>query len=334
MQNILVIGGAGYIGSHAAKCLKQKGYNPIVLDDLSTGHRRSVLFGDFVEASYCDKDAVASTLKKYQIQTVMHFGAKALVGESIENPLYYYRENVGGANSLLEAMKEAQVNRIIFSSTCATFGEPSGVPIHERLPQNPVNPYGQTKLVVEKMLADADRAHGIKYVILRYFNAAGADPEGQLGEDHQPETHLIPRVLQSCLGIEKQFKVFGNDYATPDGSCVRDYVHVNDLAAAHLKAIEYLNQNNTSNDFNLGTENGYSVFQIVDEVEKVTGKKVPYTLAPRRIGDPAVLVADARKAKETLSWTPNYSLQEIISTAYQWHRKAIQTKSESPQLHL
>lgn len=320
---ILIIGGAGYIGSHTAKLLHKKGYKPIVLDDLSTGHRQAVRHGSLHEGSYNDASQVERVLREHKIGTVMHFGAKALVGESVENPLLYYSSNVGGTLSILAAMRGAGASNIIFSSTAATFGEPSpqDVPIHERVAQSPVNPYGRSKLFAERILRDMDAAYGIKSGILRYFNAAGADPERELGEDHRPETHLIPRVLAVALGREERLTVHGSDYPTPDGSCVRDYIHVNDLAAAHIQAMELLWEKRESFDFNLGTEHGYSVLEVIRTAEKVTGRKIPYEVGPRRPGDPPVLVADSAKAHRTLGWRAGFDLAGMIETAYQWMEK-------------
>lgn len=314
-RSILVVGGAGYIGSHMAKFLSKRGYEPVTLDDLSTGHHEAVRFGPLYEGSYDDVDLVEKVLKRHNISTVMHFGAKALVAESVAAPLLYYSANVAGTLKLLQGMIRADVKNFIFSSTCATFGNPTEVPIHERLPQKPINPYGQSKLMIEHVLKDMKQAYGINSAVLRYFNAAGADPEGELGELHENETHLIPLVLQTALGRRPKITVYGSDYPTPDGSCIRDYIHVNDLADAHLRALELIAEKKESYDFNLGSEKGYSVFDVINTVEKVTGCPVTREIGPRRPGDPPTLVADSTKAKSMLDWTCEHSLELIVRTA-------------------
>lgn len=320
-EAILVVGGAGYVGSHVAKLLHKQGYTPVVLDDLSTGHRGAVKFGPFVQGSCADAALVEKTLREHRIRTIMHFGAKALVGESIEKPLEYYSANVGSTLKLLEAALRAGVKRLIFSSTCATFGQPDEVPIHEGVAQQPVNPYGWSKFFVERILKDLHAAHGLQSALLRYFNAAGCDPDGELGELHTPETHLIPRALAAALGRGERLTVFGDDYPTSDGSCVRDYVHVNDLAWAHIQAMELLAKHDSSYDFNLGTTRGHSVFEVLKTVEKVTGRAVPFDVGPRRPGDPPVLVADASKAEKILGWKPEHDLESVVRTAARWMKE-------------
>lgn len=320
-EEILVVGGAGYIGSHTAKILHKRGYKPTILDNLTTGHRAAARYGNFVEGSYDDVALVERVLREHKIQTVMHFGAKALVGESIEKPLLYYSANVSGTVNLLTAMRNVGIKHFVFSSTCATFGEPAEVPIHEGVAQNPVNPYGQSKLFVERILRDLHFSHGFNSAVLRYFNAAGCDPDGELGEDHAPETHLIPRALKAAIGQEAELVINGNDYPTKDGSCVRDYVHVNDLAEAHIKAMELMWKSNSSYDFNLGTERGYSVLEVADTIERVTGNKLKRRMGPRRPGDPPALVADSSKARTVLGWTPQHDLDSIVRSAYDWMKK-------------
>ncbi|MEW6056195.1 MAG: UDP-glucose 4-epimerase GalE [Bdellovibrionota bacterium] len=320
-ESILVVGGAGYIGSHTAKLLEKRGYRPVILDDLSTGHQPAARSLPFYQGSYHDTSLLKTILTDHKINTVMHFGAKAIVGESVANPLLYYSANAGGTLRLFEAMIDAGAGHFIFSSTCATFGEPKEVPIHENVTQSPVNPYGQSKLFVEKILKDIHKAHKINSVILRYFNAAGADPDGELGEDHKPETHLIPKAIQVALGREKKLTVNGKDYPTKDGTCIRDYVHINDLADAHIRAMEYLWKNPSCSDFNLGSEKGFSVLEVIEAVSKTAGKPVAHEFGPRRPGDPPVLIADSKKAKQVLGWAPKFSLEEIVATAYRWTKE-------------
>lgn len=317
-ETVLVVGGAGYIGSHTAKMLAIQGYEPVILDNLSTGHRAAAQGFEFHEGDYHDTAAVAKLLKTRKISTVMHFGAKALVEESVRDPLLYYDANVAGSVALLRAMREAGCARIVFSSTCATFGVPKIVPINETATQAPINPYGRSKLFVEGVLKDVAAAHGLRFAILRYFNAAGADPEGKLGEDHEPETHLLPRAIKAVLGRGPKLTVFGTDYPTPDGSCVRDYIHVNDLADAHIRAMEHVKSRNESLELNLGTEKGHSVLEVVHALEKITGRKVDYELGLRRPGDPPSLVADSTKARTTLGWSCRFDFESIVRTAYEW----------------
>ncbi|WP_428057764.1 UDP-glucose 4-epimerase GalE [Candidatus Avelusimicrobium fimicolum] len=323
MKNILVIGGAGYIGSHMVRMLAKQGYNPVVFDNLSKGHREAVANYPFELGDLGDKARLTEVFKKYGIEAVMHFAAFAEVGESVKEPSKYYHNNVAKVLDLLDALVENDIKYFVFSSTAATFGEPVRPKIDESHPQNPINPYGNTKLMVEKILADFDTAYGLKATALRYFNASGADDSGEIGESHNPETHLIPIVLQAAAGKRVSIKMFGTDYPTPDGTCVRDYVHVNDLARAHILALEKMFKDNVSERFNLGSGNGFSVAEIVKEAKRITGIDFTVEKAPRRDGDPAVLVADSAKAERILGWKPQYNLTRIIETAWNWeqHRK-------------
>jgi len=317
---ILVTGGAGYIGSHTVKALLLEGRDVVVFDSLELGHRDAVLGGELVEGNLLDKDAVDAVFNKYPIDAVVHFAAYASVGDSMVSPDKYFTNNIEGGLNLVNAMREHGVGRIIFSSSAATYGEPMGVPIDESHPQNPTNPYGETKLMFEKILKWYDVAYGIKSVSLRYFNAAGADPEGKIGEDHTPEGHLIPIILQTLLGQRENVKVFGCDWDTPDGTCVRDYIHVTDLADAHLRALAALERGAETGAYNLGNGDGQSVKQMIDAAEEVTGKKVPWMAAPRRPGDPAKLVASSKKLKNELGWQPKYpDVRTIIEHAWRWH---------------
>ena len=317
---MLVTGGAGYIGSHTCKMLAAAGYEPVVFDNLAAGHREAVRFGDLVEGDIADTAAVRVAIRRYGIQAVMHFAAFLDVGESVREPARYYRNNVGGALSVLDAMAAESVSLFVFSSTCATYGEPIETPIAETHPQQPVNSYGETKLTIERALPHFERAYDLRSMSLRYFNAAGADPDGELGEDHSPEIHLIPRALEAANG-GRGLQVFGDDYPTPDGTCLRDYVHVTDLADAHVKALEALAETGRSGAYNLGTGRPHSVRDVIGAVERVTGRRVPWTLAPRRSGDPAVLYAAPQKAQSELHWKPSYpDLEVIVRTAWDWHR--------------
>jgi UDP-glucose 4-epimerase len=324
-STILVTGGAGYIGSHAVLALQNAGYRVVVLDNLVYGHRdlvQNVLNVDLIVGHTSDRALLDTLFQTYPIEAVMHFAAYAYVGESVENPAKYYENNVVGTLSLLEAMVAANVNKLVFSSTCATYGLPTTVPMPEEHSQHPINPYGTSKWMVERMLADFDMAYGLKSVCFRYFNAAGADPQARLGEDHNPETHLIPLVLFAALGIRDSVSIFGTDYPTTDGTCVRDYIHVSDLADAHVLGLEYLRQQKTSNVFNLGNGNGFSVREVIDMAKQVTGVDFTVKLGDRRPGDPPMLVGSAQKAKEILHWSPQYAdLQSIITHAWQWHQK-------------
>jgi UDP-glucose-4-epimerase GalE len=317
---VLVTGGAGYIGSHAAKALHRAGYRVIVFDNLGSGHREAVKYGAFVAGDVTDLGAVRNALEAHEIFAVMHFAAFLDVGESVRAPAKYYRNNVVGALTVLEAMAAASVEYFVFSSTCAIYGEPIETPIAETHPQQPINSYGETKLSVERALPHFDRAYGIRSVALRYFNASGADPDGELGEDHAPEIHVIPRAIDAATG-GAGLTVFGDDYPTPDGTCLRDYVHVADLADAHVRSLETMVETGKSRAYNLGTGHPHSVREVIDTVGRVTGRRVPWTLGARRPGDPAVLFASAHRAQAELHWTPRYpDLETIVRTAWQWHR--------------
>lgn len=319
-QSILVTGGAGYIGSHASKALARAGYLPVVFDNLSRGHREAVRWGPFVKGDLADRSCLRAALAEHRVVAVMHFAAFAEVGQSVANPALYYRNNLVGTLSLLDAMREAGVSEIVFSSTCAIYGTPEAVPIGESAPHRPVNPYGETKLAIERALHWYDDAYGIRSVSLRYFNAAGADLGGELGEAHEPETHLIPLVLKAALGQKPHIEVYGTDYPTPDGTAIRDYVHVDDLATAHLRALEHLRAEGASIAANLGTGHGHSVREVIAAVERIGGRPVPTRAAARRPGDPPALVADPGLAAELLGWRPKYSdLETIIGTALAWH---------------
>lgn len=324
-MTILVTGGAGYIGSHSVLTLQNAGYEVIVLDNLVYGHQdlvENVLKTKLIVGDTCDRALLRQIFADYNIDAVMHFAAYAYVGESVTKPAKYYQNNVVGTFTLLEAMVEAGVHNFVFSSTCATYGVPDSVPIKEEQPQNPINPYGATKLMVERILQDFSIAYDFRSVCLRYFNAAGADPGGKLGEDHNPETHLIPLVLQTALGHRPSISIFGTDYDTPDGSCVRDYIHVLDIAQAHILALEYLLKDGKTDVFNLGNGNGFSVKQVIETARKITGREIPAELSDRRPGDPPALVGSGAKAQKILGWQPQYSnLEDIITHAWQWHQK-------------
>lgn len=313
---ILVTGGAGYIGSHCCKALAQQGATPVVIDNLSRGHADAVRWGPLIKADLRDTETLLKTLRDEKIEAVVHFAALAYVGESVEQPQTYYDNNVGGMISLLGAMQRAEVDKIVFSSSCATYGVPDQVPIAETTPQAPINPYGRTKLICEWMLEDAAQATGLRYAALRYFNAAGADPEGELAEHHFPETHVIPLALMAALGTGKPLSVFGTDYPTADGTCIRDYIHVDDLARAHVLALKSLHADGQSLKLNLGTGRGTSVRQVLDAVERVTGRKVPVIEAPRRPGDPPELVADPARAEEVLGFRTRWNdIDDIVGHA-------------------
>ena len=320
-KNILVVGGAGYIGSHMCKYLSKHGYVPVVLDNLECGHRQAVKWGPFFEGAMDDRHLLRRIFKEYPIASVMHFAAFCYVGESMAVPAKYYQNNVASAITLLETMVEESIESFIFSSSCATYGEPQQIPISEEHPLEPINPYGRTKLMVEQILEDFRMAYGLESVSLRYFNAAGADPEGELGEDHDPETHLIPLVLQTALGQRPQIEVFGDDYPTKDGTCIRDYIHIEDLARAHFLALERLLNGQPGGVFNLGNGAGFSVQEVIDIARKKTGKSIPVKIVERRLGDPAVLVGSSSKAFHELGWKPKFpELEGIIATAWNWHQ--------------
>lgn len=321
MRQILVCGGAGYIGSHMVKLLAERGYDVTVLDNLSTGHREAVLSGRLIEGDLLDKSCLSRIFEQKKFDAVMHFSALSLVGESVRNPYLYYENNVVGALNLISAMKRAGADHLIFSSSASVYGEPEESPVTESQPVKPVNPYGASKAMVERMLADSASGYGLRSVSLRYFNAAGADPSTQIGESHHPETHLIPNLLQAAL-TGSAANVFGSDYDTRDGTCIRDYVHVNDLAQAHLLAMEYIESQPGAHSFNLGSDTGYSVLETAEAVKRVTGKAVKLVSAARRSGDPATLVASSRMAHEILRWKPAFSdLDAIVETAWRWQCK-------------
>ena len=332
-KKILVTGGAGYIGSHTNKLLNQLGYETVVLDNLSNGRREMVKWGTFIEGDLSDGYSLDSIFSNYKIDTVVHFAAFAYVGESVYNPDLYYKNNVVNTLNLLNAMRKHNIKKIVFSSTCATFGNPNELPVKEDHIQLPLSPYGRTKLMMEQILKDFDVAYGIKHVILRYFNASGADPDMEIGEYHQPETHLIPLVIESALYQTNPIKIFGNDYPTPDGTCIRDYIHVTDLADAHVKAITFLEKHNRSNDFNLGNGKGFSVMDVIKMVESLVGKSAIKQFVDRRQGDPSVIVGSSEKALKELDWKPQFnSLESIVSTALNWHR--VRSKNEKDVIDL
>ena len=323
-QTILVTGGAGYIGSHAVKALQQVGYEVLILDNLVYGHQdiAETLGAELIVGDTNDRNLVDKLFSDRQISAVMHFAAYAYVGESVSQPDKYYRNNVVGTLSLLEAMVAANIKIVVFSSTCASYGVPKQTPITEDHPQAPINPYGATKLMVERILQDFDVAYGLKSVIFRYFNAAGADPNGAIGEDHNPETHLIPLVLQTALGKREAITVFGSDYATADGTCIRDYIHVSDLAEAHVLGLQYLLNGNKSEIFNLGNGNGFSVKEVIDAAKQITGKPINVVYGDRRAGDPPALVGSSEKVRTVLNWQPKYAdINLILQHAWQWHQK-------------
>ena len=330
MSAVLVAGGAGYVGSHTVLALAEAGYDVVIYDDLSAGHRESVdrIARSFpgrsirlVQGEIGDRAGVLAALRESAATAVLHFAARLLVGESVAQPLGYYRTNVTGTLAVLAAMSDAGVTRFVFSSTAATFGEPETSPIDETHPQRPINPYGETKLAVERALPHVEKAHGIRWTALRYFNASGADPEGRIGEDHDPEEHLIPRAIAATQG-GTPLTVFGDDYPTPDGTCVRDFVHVCDLADVHVAALRALEADGPSGAYNLGNGEGVSVRQVIDSVARVVGRPVPHSIGPRRPGDPARLVASSARVKRELRWTPRFpGLDAIVETAWQWHRR-------------
>ncbi|NLW60632.1 MAG: UDP-glucose 4-epimerase GalE [Firmicutes bacterium] len=320
-MKVLVTGGAGYIGSQVVLDLVREGHEPVVLDNLVKGHRKAVLYGTFVQGDINQFDLVTELMAKEKIEAVIHLAAHSLVGESVKNPAKYFRNNIANGQVLLDAMVSSGVKYIVFSSTAAVYGEPEQVPIPEDHPKRPTNPYGFSKLTFEGMLRFYEEAYGLRYISLRYFNAAGADPEAEIGEDHDPETHLIPIVLKTALGIREQIELYGTDYPTPDGTCIRDYIHVADLSQAHLLALKALADGKESTIYNLGNGQGYSNKEVIETARRVTGKEIKVVDGPRRPGDPAVLVASAEKIRAELGWQPKYpDLEEIIATAWRWHQ--------------
>ena len=321
-EYILILGGAGYIGSHVNKELTKKGYGTLVFDNLVNGHKEFIKWGDFIQGDLENIEELRLVFKKYSIKAVMHFAGFAYVGESVVDPQKYYLNNLKNTINLLQVMLEYNVKYIIFSSSCATYGNPLKIPIEENHPQNPINPYGQTKLMIEKILKDYSIAYGLKYVSLRYFNAAGADIDCEIGEWHEPETHLIPIALDAAIGKREGVKIFGTDYDTKDGTCIRDYIHVTDLADAHILALEYLMDGGESEIFNLGNGNGFSVKEVIEKAMKITGNNIKIFPEKRRVGDPVVLIGSSKKARETLLWTPKYdNIEFIIETAWGWHKR-------------
>ena len=319
-MKVLVVGGAGYVGSHTVRLLLAQGHEVWVYDNLSLGHRESVPAGRLIEGNLTDRALLMQVMRDKEIEAVMHFAAYALVGESVQHPAMYYQNNVIATFELLEAMRAVGVWRFVFSSTTATYGQPEKMPISEDTPQNPINPYGFTKLVVERALADYAHAYGFGVAALRYFNASGASSDASIGEDHDPESHLIPIVLQVALGQRPHISIFGTDYPTEDGTCIRDFIHVEDLATAHLAALQKL-QPNSVLQMNLGTGVGHSVQQVIEACRKITGHAIPAVIAPRRAGDPACLIADSSKAQRELNWKPKYvSIESIVETAWKWHQ--------------
>ncbi len=319
---ILITGGAGYIGSHAVKEASRFGFNPVTFDNLSMGHRWAVRSGKFVKGDLADRSGLVRTFRRYKPKAVMHFASHINVGESVVDPQKYYRDNLTNAMNLFSVMLQEKVKYFILSSTCAVYGDPVKVPMPENHPKNPVNPYGDSKRMLEKILEWYDGAYGLKSTFLRYFNASGADASGELGEAHDPESHLIPLVLDAAAGRRKHITIFGRNYPTPDGTCIRDYIHVTDLASAHFLALKRMMRTNKSDFFNLGTGKGYSVREVIRWTEKLTGLKVPVLVGPRRAGDPPRLVAQSQKAKKVLKWKPQHSsLENILRTAWAWHQK-------------
>ena len=320
-MRILVTGGAGYIGSHFVRMVSKSNDEVIVADNLSRGHQESIPNGvQFEKVDIRDAEKISEVIRKYSPEAVVHFAAFAYVGESVEHPELYYQNNVVGSYNLIRAASENKVKYFVFSSTCSVYGNPAKVPISEETQTNPINPYANTKLMIEMMLKDFQSAYGMKHVSLRYFNAAGADDSGEIGESHNPEPHLIPIVLEAANGKREKVSVFGNDYKTPDGTCIRDYIHVNDLNDAHVKALGFLAKGNESTIINLGTGAGNSVMEIIKTAESITGKKIEFKISERRKGDPAILVADNAKALKVLSWKPKYTIDDIIRTAWSWHQ--------------
>lgn len=321
MTNVLVVGGAGYIGAHTCLDLSNKGFTPVVYDNLSNGHAEFVKWGVLEQGDIRDRTRLDAVIRKYQPTAVVHFAALIEVGQSVKDPMEFFENNVGGTLTLLGVLQAAGIERLVFSSTCATYGLPEAIPMGETHPQLPINPYGRSKLIVEQILGDLDRYKAFRSVVLRYFNAAGADPEGRIGEWHSPETHAIPLAIEAALGRRPGFKVFGSDYDTRDGTCVRDFVHVMDLADAHSRAVRYLLDGGDSVALNLGTGDGTTVSELLATVERVSGRRFPIDNVERRIGDSPVLVADNAKAKSVLGWAPSYDLNSIVETAWNWHSR-------------
>ena len=320
-MRVLVTGGAGYIGSHTVRRLLKKGHEVVILDNLSRGHAESVPSNVlFEKADLLDRESLKKVFSNHEFDAVIHFAAFAYVGESVENPGLYYENNVVGSYNLINAVNEKGIKKFVFSSTCSIYGNPVTIPISEIQQSAPINPYARTKLMIENILGDYDGTHGLKYTALRYFNAAGCSDDGSIGESHEPEPHLIPLVLFAALGKRSSIKIYGDDYETKDGTCIRDYIHVNDLAEAHVLALEYLDGGNPSAVINLGTGDGYSVKEIINTAREITGCDIKSEIVDRRAGDPAVLVADNSKAKKVLGWKPKYGLKRIIETAWNWHK--------------
>ncbi len=319
MIPVLVTGGAGYIGSHVCKALAQSGYCPVTFDNLSRGHRQAVKWGPFEQGDLRDLTRLRQVIRTHQPVAVMHFAAFTDVGESTQNPLLYYKNNVGGSITLIEAMVESRILHMVFSSSCTVYGKPTVIPLTEAHPIAPISPYGKSKAIIEDILSACDQAHSMRSISLRYFNAAGADPDGDIGENHQPETHLIPNVLKAALGIGDPLRVLGNDYDTPDGTCIRDYIHVTDLAAAHVLALKYLLAGGSSQRLNLSNNQGFSVMEVIEVAQQVTKQSIPFTIGSRRMGDAPCLIGDSSLARQVLGWDPVYAdLATIVEHAWRW----------------
>lgn len=321
MKNILVTGGAGYIGSHVCKALKKAGYSPITYDNLSRGNEWAVKWGPFIKGDLLNLDYLKKVIADYKPMAVLHFAALAYVGESVKHPHLYFKNNIAGTLNLLEAMSESSINLLVFSSTCAIYGNPVEIPITENHPKNPVNPYGRSKLIIENILQSYNEAYGLKSISLRYFNAAGSDPDGEIGEDHNPETHLIPNALYTAMRRRDKVDIYGDNYSTTDGTCIRDFIHVTDIAQVHILALEKLLQGVEMDFINLGTGNGYSVKQVIDVCRKVTKKEISVNILDRREGDPPILIASKEKALKKLGWYPTRGLEAQIRDAWNWYNK-------------